>query len=220
MFEKAPLTSDSTIIFPLNQKEKRFSRSVYSEAMTQGRVSSADINYALCFFEIITSRVTSQPDLKSSFILRYLIPFAILMFFKVTDQIQISSVWFWFWLYCIFGVLIQLSSRNTQIKKAKADLEGVIQMIQPAYLKKGLKWRVPQDPSVWIELVREYRQVGEPLIPVVHKEDHQESTEKISEVVIEEQYKPLSEEVSQNEAESTDYTLITGPVVSYGFAEK
>lgn len=220
MFEKAPLTSDSAIVFPVNQKEKKFSRSVYSSAMTQERVSSADINYALCFFEIIISRVTSQPELKNSLILRYLVPFAILMFLKMVNQIENSGVWLWFWIYCIFGVIIQLSSRDKQIKKAKADLEGVIQMIQPAYAKKGLKWRVPQNPSVWIELVREYRQVGEPLIPVVHQGGDQEETEKIAEVRIEEPYKPLQEEVNENEGESADYTLITGPVVSYGFAEK
>jgi len=224
MFEKAPLTTSSTIIFPLNQKEKRFSRSVYSEAMTQGRVASADINYALCFFEVIVSRVTSLSDLKKSLIWRYLVPFVILVFFKFANEIDNPSfVWFWFWVYCIFGVVIQLSNRHKQVAKAKVDLEGVIQMVQPAYLKKGLKWRVPQDPSVWIELVKEYRQTGEPLVPVVHQVNHQEVAERNSEVVevvIEEQYKSLQEEGNEKEGEDTDYTLITGPVVSYGFAEK
>jgi len=150
MFEKAPFTTSSTITFPVNQKEKSFSRSVYSEAMTQGRVASADINSALCFFEIIVSRVTSPSDLKKSFMLRYLMPFVVLMFFKLAAEIDNPGyVWFWFWVYCIFGVVIQLSNFHKQVAKARTNLKGVIQMVQPAYLKKGLQWRVPQDPFVW-----------------------------------------------------------------------
>jgi len=173
MFEKTPLTTSSTIIFPVNQKERRFSRSVYSEAMTQGRIASADINSALCFFEIIVSRVTSLSDLKKSLIWRYFVPFVILLSLIYAKEIDnVGFVWFWFWFYCIFGVVIQLANRQRQVAQARTDLEGAIQMLQPAYIKKGLQWRIPQDPSVWIELVKEYRQTGEPLVPIVHQMSH------------------------------------------------
>jgi len=40
---------------------------------------------------------------------------------------------------------------------AKADIEEVIKIVQPGYLKKGLRWHIPEESRGWIELIKEYR---------------------------------------------------------------
>ena len=49
-----------------------------------------------------------------------------------------------------------LYEKNQQIKRVKTDLESVIQNVQPGYLKRGLRWRIPEDSYNWIELIKEY----------------------------------------------------------------
>jgi len=34
-----------------------------------------------------------------------------------------------------------------------------MQTVQPGYLKRGLRWRFPDDSNGWIELIKEYRDV-------------------------------------------------------------
>jgi len=42
-----------------------------------------------------------------------------------------------------------------QMKKDKSELEKIVRIMQPAYIKRGLRWNIP-DGHNWIELVKEY----------------------------------------------------------------
>jgi len=162
MFQNAPLSTYSTIIFPINQKDKKFSRTVYSPAMTQDRINSDQIHDTLCFFEIIVSRVRSKAEFYRSLMLRYFLPFLILLFLTFGGGINgICTVWFYFLVYCCGGIFIQRECRKTELEGAKKDLEVAIERVQSEYLEKGLKWRVPENFESWIELEKEYRKCDE-----------------------------------------------------------
>jgi len=69
-----------------------------------------------------------------------------------------EGIWFFFFVYCFVGICHLLYTRNQEMKKAKTDIENIVQTVQPGYLKRGLRWRIPEDCCGWIELIKEYRE--------------------------------------------------------------
>jgi hypothetical protein len=157
--KEAPLSTDYVIVFPVNA-DKKFSRTIYSSAMTQGRASSDDVHHALNLFEIIFSRLSiSTADLWRSLLWRFILPFIAIFMCEINYMLRHSEpIWFFFWVYCIAGVCYLLYNRNQEIKRAKTDIESIVQTVQPGYLKRGLRWRIPEDSCGWIELIKEYRE--------------------------------------------------------------
>jgi len=130
--------------------------------MTQDRITSEHIHDTLCLFEIIVSRVRSQAEFSRSLLVRYLLPFLILLFLTLGHGASETGVlWFWFLVYCFGGILLQCEGRRMELDNAKKDLEVAIQRVQNEYLAKGLKWRVPENFESWIELEREYRKYNQ-----------------------------------------------------------
>jgi len=69
-----------------------------------------------------------------------------------------GPLWFFFFVYCFLGICYLLYTRSQEIKRAKTDIESIVQTVQPGYLKRGLRWRIPEDSCAWIELIKEYRE--------------------------------------------------------------
>jgi len=159
LFEKAaPLSIDCVIAFPYTS-DKKFSRTIYSSEMTQGKATSEDINQALTLFEVCYSRLPSIFSLFTSIALRYFLP-AFILLYTYCDLIFYSyynNYWIFFAIYCVGGIYYQVYDRKKQLKNAKAELEDIMKVIQPGYLKRGLRWRVPDNSYGWIELIKQYR---------------------------------------------------------------
>jgi len=169
LFEKtAPLSTDCVIAFPFTSN-KKFSRTIYSQEMTQGRASSEDINQALTLLEIGYSRLPTKFSLFKSIASRYLLPF-IMLFWIYCEFIlhfyyngyyyryqTFVIMWVFFTIYCIAGSCYQVYDRKRQLKQAETELEDILKMTQAGYLKRGLRWRIPDDSYGWIELIKEYR---------------------------------------------------------------
>ena len=159
---RVPLSTDYVIVFPVNSSDKKFSRSIYSPAMTNGRASSEDIDQALSLFEIALSRGISYSDVVKgikSFCWRFVLPFIILLCLEGNYMLRRSeTVWLCFVAYCFTGIYYLFANKNAQTKRTKADTERIIDLVQPSYLKKGLRWRIPEGSYGWIELIKEYRE--------------------------------------------------------------
>jgi hypothetical protein len=171
--EKPLLSTDDILVFPLSS-DKKFSRPTYSPAMTSGRASTEDINHTLSLFELALSRVSTTTDLVKSFTLRCFLPFVMLLFIQeryIRTGIS-DPIWFWFSIYCIVGIFYIFSDRNRQIKKSKTDLDSLIELTQPGYLKRGLRWRIPEE-SGWIELIKEHCDDEQLIAPVVQVHPNQ-----------------------------------------------
>jgi len=153
------LSNDYVIVFPMNSSDKRFSRTIYSPEMTNGRASSEDINQALSLFELALSRDISTSEMIKSFCWRFLLPLILLMMFTANYMLRRPEViWSCFAAYCVVGIIYLFTSKNAQTKKAKAESQGILDFVQPGYLKGGLRWRIPEESYDRIELIKEYRE--------------------------------------------------------------
>jgi len=230
-FSKTPLSTDCVIVFPLNRRNK-FSRTLYSAAMTQGRASLDDVNQVFTLLEFILVRLQSKLSLLMSLILRFFLPFMVLLCYHEKrwydsnynndyDSYYSSSryrsggfrytsfderIWAWFAFYCVAGIGYMLFDRRRQMKQVKADIEEVIKMVQPGYVERGLRWRVPDESYGWIELIKEYHQEAEPSAPVVVQvHSGAKAGEKVKSL-----YEPLNE-VSQE----TEISISYPPIETY-----
>jgi len=148
MSSETPKSTDYIIVFPLDS-EKRLSRTTYSPEMTQGRASSDDIDRALNLFDLVFSRLTSPSDFWKTLFLRSVLPFII--FFTCGLS--------FFVVYCLIGVYYLYHKNQRELQRSKTEIQNIMQTVQPGYLKRGLRWRFPDDSNGWIELIKEYRDV-------------------------------------------------------------
>jgi len=156
--KSAPSSTEYVIVFPMNPSDKRFSRTIYSPEMTSGRVSTKEVHQALSLFELAMSRAVTPSDFKKSFCQRFLLPFLMLWalwtFFMPR---RFEPFWLCFAFYCVVGIYYLSKKKNAQTKRVKEDSQSVLDFVQPGYLKKGLRWRIPEESFEWIELIKEYR---------------------------------------------------------------
>ena len=158
-FSRVPLSTDTVIAFPLTSN-KKFSRSIYTPEMTQGRASSDDINQTLTLLEVIFTRTPSKLSLIMSLVFQLVLPFWLLIF--IIEEYTYyrfqgpKMILLLFLIYCIIGISYLIYKHRRQMNTAKADIEEVIKIVQPGYLKKGLRWRIPEESRDWIELIKEY----------------------------------------------------------------
>jgi len=149
--------------------------------MTQGRASSDDINQVLSLLEFIFPRFSTVTGFMISFGLRFILPLVLLICFEKNGVFRDSmNVWISLWLYWGVGLLFLIYEKDQKIKQVKADVEGIIKMVQPGYLKRGLRWRLPKESEGWIELVKEYNeneQLNALIVKVEQPDEGQEGTE-------------------------------------------
>ncbi len=154
-----PLSNDYVIVFPLNLSDKKFSRTIYSPEMTNGRASTEEVNQALSLFELAMSGAVTKSEFSTSLRRRFLYPFLILWVFCMFIMYRSSPLlWLGFAIYCIVGICCLFRNKKTQNTRTKADSQSVLDFVQPGYLSKGLRWRIPEESYEWIELIKEYRE--------------------------------------------------------------
>ncbi len=161
--ENVPLSNDYVIVFPMNPSEKRFSRTTYSAEMTNGRASTEEVNQALSLFELAMSRAVTKSEFSTSLRRRFLYPFLIIwVLFMFILYRASSTLLFWFAIYCAVGIYYLVKNKNAQNQRVKEDSKNVLDIVQPGYLQKGLRWRIPEESYEWIELIKEYRESEKP----------------------------------------------------------
>lgn len=156
--EAPPETTGNMIVFRLNSFSKKFSRETYSPEMTDGKVSSQEVNQALAVFEIAMSRAVSSFDLIKNLFIRFLLPYLLIEFFDMCYFIRgrlMWIIWLFFVAYCAAGISYLLMEGNEKIERSRAEMKCVIELIQPGYLAKGLRWRIPEGSFGWVELIKE-----------------------------------------------------------------
>lgn len=122
-----PSTSDSTIIIPFEQGEKKFSRKTYKDTMTGCRASSEEINQVLTLLEIVASNNLTILSTALSFLLRMLVFFALALFvesFWRCDRMGGPSI-ICFW-YGIGSLIYLWRKQSSQSKETKRQAEKVI----------------------------------------------------------------------------------------------
>lgn len=169
----ASLSNDYVIVLPLAPFDKKFNRSMYSAEMTDGRASSEDIDQALKLFEIALSRYVSTWEMVQSIFWRFFLPLIVLIIFDCSYMLRrTETIYFCFTIYCIVGVLYLFVNEHFQNKRVRGDCQGALDFVQPDYMKRGLRWRIPEEFNGRIELIKEYRE-NEIVSPPVAKANSQ-----------------------------------------------
>jgi len=149
------------ISFPLNS-DKKFCRAGNFSAITRGRASSEDINRALNLFEIPLSRSNSFSgiDFLKRLLCKFILPFLVIGFVSGIFRHWKSEVIFKvFQAYCFISIGYLSYDITQQIQRVRNDWELIIKTIQPGYLKRGLRWRIPEETVDRVELIKEYYDV-------------------------------------------------------------
>ena len=159
-----PLSTENSIIFPFNPSSKNFSRGTYSAKLTQGRASVDDMNQVLTLVELVLSRLESTREVIMNFLLRIFIPLLLIIYswevylFRSSVLEILSPIYV---IYIAFTGTALIVERATQKRNTEADIQKIIEMIRPAYAKRGLSWHLSDEFfSCWLELRKE-SQTGE-----------------------------------------------------------
>ncbi len=162
-----PDSTDDVIIFPFNSESQKFSRTVDSTKITQGKTSLDDINDALTIFELVFGRVTSTKKFLVGFVFPFLIPYILFMYYYwfyggFAETVRYGAL--------VFALIIGtkcLYKRMRETGRSKVDIQRMIEMIRPVYAKRGLAWHFSENFFCsWLELKKE----GE-----VHSSNNKES---------------------------------------------
>jgi len=186
--EDAPSSSSSIIVFPFDSLDKKFDRKGYSSDMIQGKANRDDIDQILTLLELIFPRIPTAFGLLTSWALRFLLPLILMLFLDQGRAFRDSYfIWTLLWIYWIIGIVYLLHDRDKRKRQAKTEIETVLKMVQPAYLRRGLRWRVPEKLGGWIELVKEYDGNEQLNVLIVKPDECEEKAERDS------QYIPLQD---------------------------
>lgn len=161
----SPLSTEKSIVFPFNLSSKEFSRGAYSAKLTQGRASVDDINQFLTLVELVLSRLETTTELIIRFLLRMVIPFLFYIFLWDSywlrrGALEIVGVIYFFYLVSTIAAMIV--DRSIQKENAENDIQKIIEMMRPAFAKRGLSWHLFDEYfCCWLELRKDEDQTDD-----------------------------------------------------------
>jgi len=123
-----------------------------------------DMNQVLTLVELVLSRLESTREVIMNFLLRIFIPLLLIIYswevylFRSSVLEILSPIYV---IYIAFTGTALIVERATQKRNTEADIQKIIEMIRPAYAKRGLSWHLSDEFfSCWLELRKE-SQTGE-----------------------------------------------------------
>ena len=156
-----PESTKNSIILPFNLSSKIFSRDVYSAKLTQGRASVDDINQFLTLVELVLSRLETTSELIIRFLLRMVIPFLLYIFLWDSYWLEhgVGVLYFFYIVNTVAGVIVD---RVTEKTNAKNDIQKIVEMMRPAFAKRGLSWHLFDEYfCCWLELRKDEDQTDD-----------------------------------------------------------
>jgi len=154
-----PSSSDSKIIIPFDKDDNKFSRTTYSPAMTGGRASTEEVNQILNLLDKASKiPFTLQQVLWRAFV-RLAIPIVFIIY-AVEDWrcYRIESFTFYAIIYMIVSLLLLRRDFHLKTKVAKTEAYKILQMYESSFEKRGLRWSIPKEFPMYMELNRDYRE--------------------------------------------------------------
>ncbi len=155
-----PTTSDYTVIIPYISSQSKFDREAYSPAMTGGRASSEEIDQVLKLIETVSSGIVTPDQFLKSWCLRFVLPFILMVCFQLTGCFWYNLQFFWgcFTIYVIGGNIWMCLVTSKNNAKTKENVQSVLKLYQDAFQRKGLRWHIPVNFPLYVELFKEYRE--------------------------------------------------------------
>ncbi len=154
-----PISSDYTVIIPYISSQEKFDREAYSSAMTGGRASAEEIDQVLRLIEAASHGMSTPEKLFKTWCFRFLLPFIFLLIFQINGNLRYPQC-FWgnFLAYVIIGNIWLFIMTTKNNSKVKENVKSVLKLYQDAFEKKGLRWHVPVNFPLYVELFKDYRE--------------------------------------------------------------
>jgi len=158
------------VIIPLDKPTNKFNRKAYVPTMTEGKISSEEVNQLLEDLELITSRFSTPLGKLMTILHRFVLPFFVMLF--LTNEWYCGSndyeydydygyyrhrnrTWIPFFIYCIMVFIYQKVSQKYKMMKAREKADSIIQIHQSEFNKKGYRLFIPFNFPEWIEIQRD-----------------------------------------------------------------
>ena len=166
---KIPETSKETIIFPYSGWSKTFKRSYYNPQQTDQRASEKLVSLILSEVEAILSSRLKYVSYLMRFIFATFGCFVagVLLLtgsklYRVDLGILIEGVFVF-----IFAAIVASALELAQTKKATKSVCELFEKYNEKLIKIGLRWHVPEEFPMWIELHNDFRDQGEYVIEMI-----------------------------------------------------
>jgi len=166
------LPQDSyNVIIPLEKSTNKFNRKVYIPTMTEGKITSEEVNELLEDLELITSQFSTPLGKLMTLLHRFVLPFFVMLFltnnwYCGSDDYEYNyhydyyrhirnRTWVPFFIYCIIMSIYQKLNHKYKMMKARGKADSIIQIHQSKFNKKGYRLFVPFNFLEWIEIQRD-----------------------------------------------------------------
>jgi len=158
----APASSDITLIFPFDTREKRFDRGFYSPVLTDGRLGQQELDAFMIELESLVH--PSLKAIRSGVCCWYVCFLICVVFFSGLVGASIAgggpAVFLALTVYIGFIVCSIRMRKNRTLKllrKLKAEANKLAARHNTQLQGRGLRWHVPAKFFFWIELWKEYK---------------------------------------------------------------
>lgn len=143
------------VIFPRDKITNRFHRGVYTESMTEGKISYQEINNFLDDVELVTTKLPLPFTKFLTFAHRFALPLIVLLFLtKELNFTRSDKTWQPFIWYCFVALVYTLICTRLQFNQSREKIDAVVQIYQAKFNKKGFRLFVPLKLQ-WIELQKD-----------------------------------------------------------------
>jgi len=160
------------VIIPLQKSTNKFNRKVYIPTMTEGKITSEEVNELLEGLELITSQFSTPLGKLMTLLHRFVLPFFVMLFLTKEWHCEGSDyeydfekgsyrrfrkdrTWVPFFIYCIIVVIYQKLSQKYKMMKAREKADSIIQIHQSEFNKKGYRLFIPFNFPERIEIQRD-----------------------------------------------------------------
>jgi hypothetical protein len=151
-----PESTDDTIVFPYSSGSQKFSRTVDSTKVTQGKASLEDINNVLTVFELVISKVSSTRRFLLGLVCLFYFPYFMLnqahwVYYELSLSLRM-----YYLIFALPAVTYFIFKRMRETGRRKDNIKKMIEMIRSAYAKRGLRWHFTESFfCTWLELKKE-----------------------------------------------------------------
>ena len=143
------------VIIPLEKSTNKFNRKAYVPTMTEGKISSEEVNQLLEDLELAISQLSTPLGELMTVLHRFVLPLFVMIFLTNVWYCYRDRTWVPFFIYCIIMFIYQKVSQKYKMMKAREKADSIIQIHQSEFNKKGYRLFIPFNFPEWIEIQRD-----------------------------------------------------------------
>jgi len=156
--------SGYNIIVPIDKSNNKFNRAVYTPMMTEGKITSEEVNQVLNDLELVTKKLPTSCGNLMTIAHLFVLPFIAMWiltenwycgYYDYDRYYTRTKSWSPFFIYCLIAFIYFHFGKKYQLMKVRNQADTIIQMHQSQFNKKGFRLFIPFNFPEWIEIQRD-----------------------------------------------------------------